>query len=105
MSNSGRNLFNIVLECHVSAYVQNNFISWGKKKKTFKHQSDFNKILENKEISRLSGRFIVTGNCMHEALKINKKTNKILRSDFQWVAVLNRLKTKLTSGKKWKCSS
>lgn len=36
---------------------------------------------------------------MHEALKISKKTSKILKSDFQWVAVLNRLKTKLTSGK------
>lgn len=67
--------------------------------KNCKHQSDFNKTSENKEINRLSGRFIVTGICMHEALKISKKTSKILRSDFQWVAVLNRLKTKLTSGK------
>lgn len=67
--------------------------------KNCKHQSDFNKTSENKEIIRLSGRFIVTGICMYEALKISKKTSKILKSDFQWVAVLNRLKTKLTSGK------
>lgn len=36
---------------------------------------------------------------MHEALKISKKASKILRSDFQWAAVLNGLKTTLTSGR------